>query len=468
MSICESNARSAPVLDAAAQGGHTVTLLPLKFTPFEQSLWVDDYPAYPWNILVRLRFSGRLDRELFERSLRTVLARHPFFQARVRKRWTKRNYWEPSADGVPLLLHWNEHEFGSWPMPRHLQLTAGEALEVWVRSEAAESEVLMQLNHIAADGAGTFQILDELLQVYAADENGTDATLPKLEPQRLKRRIMYGHTVWGLLKLAPKLAVGIRGIRQFLGRKPIPLLPHDAAPRESALPANFPFLRTHTFTSDETAALRSRAKRSGFTLNDLLVRDLFLVLLTRGRRDPQQNDWLRLAVPIDMRMPADATLPAANIVSMIFLDRRPSDANDPAALLSGIRDEMNEIKHNHLGLIYLIMLAITDMVPGLMAWFAKRQKFTSSAAFSNLMRPLENSPLPRDDAGNLQVGSVTLRSLEIYAPLRPYTCAAYCAGTYAGRLTLGLNADPRFLSPQDADELLSEFVAHVRTTFQQD
>jgi len=439
--------------------------LPLRLTPYEQSLWVDDCPAYPWNILFRLGFAGRLDRAPLEESLRAVAARHPFLRARVRKRWTQRSYWELLAGDATQPLHWNEHRIGEWPTPRHLQSTGGESLEVWVRSEEAQSEVLLQFNHLAVDGVGASRVIDELLQFYAAAVAGNfSPELPKLEPQRLKRRGMYGYTMLGLLKLAPKLAVGLHGIRQLLGRKPVPLIPHEVPPRDEPLPASYPQLRAHTFTERDTATLRDSAKRAGATMNDLLTSELFLTLHAwRRRRGQIDETWLRLMVPVDMRKPEDATTPAADVVSSIFLDRLPSQADDPAALLRSIHDEMTLMKRNRLGLIYLIALWVTDLVPGLLTWLAKRQKFTCTAGFSNLVRPLENSPLPRDEAGDLHIGTATLRSLEFYPPLRPYTCVVYGAATYAGRLTLALNADPRFLSPSDADELLGEFVARVIT-----
>lgn len=442
--------------------------LPLRLSPFEQSLWVDDCPAYPWNILFRLQFSGKLQREPLQRALQTVTARHPFFWARIRKRWTQRFRWEPAEHAAEIaspVLHWNEHKVGRRPPLRRLRIEAGESLEVWARDDDSLSEMFVQFSHLATDGVGAVTFFDELLQCYAAVVAGTDAELPERQPHRLQDRGRCGYSRLELLRLVPKLAVGLRGIRQFLGRKPLPLTPHEASPRTDALPPDYPLLLARTFTEAETAALRRRAKQEEATLNDLLTRDLFVTLHAwRRRRGWTTDDWLRLAVPVDMRCPEDAALPAANIVSMVFLDRRPVDAEDPAALLRSLHDEMKLIKDNHLGLIYLLMLGLTDSTPGLMAWLAQRQKFTCSAVFSNLMRPLEHSPLPRDKAGRLRVGPLTLHSFEFYPPVRPYSCAAFGAATYSNRLTLSLNADPRFLSAAEADELLDGLAGQLRAT----
>lgn len=426
-------------------------------------MWVDDYPAYPWNIVFRLPFAGRLEREPLEKAIQTVTSRHPISTARVRKGWTQRVYWEsPGTNSAPPPLHWNDKEFGTTPTLSALQPAQGESLELFVRTREDESELWVHVHHLAADGGGMLLMIDELLQVYAANVAGRPVDLPSLDPHRLKNRGKNGLSAFGLLRLMPKLCVGLKGIRQFLQRRPVPIVPHEPTPRDQPTPRDFPLLRTHTLTADETTALRDHARTVGVTLNDLLLRDLFLALhAQRRRRGLNGDDWLRLAVPLDMRTPADAAMPAANIVSMIFLDRRPSDTDDPAALLRSVQDEMQLIKRNHLGLIYLLVLGFTDLLPNVMQWLAGRQKFTCSTAFSNLMRPFENSPLPRDDAGYLRVGAATLRSLEFYPPLRPYTCVTYAAATYSGRLTLNMAADPRVLSPTDADDLLGEYVARV-------
>lgn len=449
-----------------------MNLLPLRLTPFEQSMWVDDHPAYPWNILYRLPFAGKLELAPLQQALEIVVARHPILTAQARKHWTQRTRWEPGVANsavAPPQLDWNDRDYGTRPPVRRLQPEAGRSLELFVRTREHESELWVHVHHMAADGVGAIRMIHELLQVYDAIVAGRRHDLPPLEPWRLKRRGNNGLSFLGLLRLTPKLCVGLQGIRQFLQRRPVPLVPHEAVPRDQPMPADFPLLRSHTLTATETTALRNRARSAGATLNDLLARDLFLALHGRRRRLGLKDDeWLRLAVPVDMRTPADDALPSANVVSMVFLDRRPSNGVDPAALLRSVHEEMQLIKRNHLELIYLLVLRFTDLLPNVMGWLAAKQKFTCSALLSNLMRPFDDSPLPRDEAGDLRVGTATLRSLEFYPPLRPYMCAAYGAATYAGRLTLALNADPRFLSPTDADELLGDFVAQVKSSLTAD
>jgi hypothetical protein len=299
---------------------------------------------------------------------------------------------------------------------------------------------------------GSLQFVGDLLRLYGSPPS----TLSPLDPDLLARRGSYGYTWKGLWRIRAKLRVGVAGIDQFLNRKPAPLLPHEPAARDQALPTGYPAVTSHTFDVPTTEALLASARRHQATVNDLLARDLFLTLFAwRKERglETGAREWLRLMVPMNMRTWADVKLPSANMVSSVFLDRRASSAEDPAALLRTICDEMNLIKRNHLGLIYLLSLRAAALLPGLMRWIVRRQRFTCSTVLSNLARPFGESPLPQDTEAFAVTGP-----LEFVPPIRPNTCVAYGVATHAGRLTVSLNADPRFVAPAEAEQLLILYI----------
>ena len=82
-----------------------------------------------------------------------------------------------------------------------------------------------------------------------------------------------------------------------------------------------------------------------------LARDWFLTVNGwKMRHFPKPSGgWLRLCVPISLRSDDHRGLPAANVVSMVFLDRRRNGLVDPEQLLRGICREMNQIKRLRLG-----------------------------------------------------------------------------------------------------------------------
>lgn len=438
--------------------------LPLPLTPFEESMLVDDQAAYPWNMLYRLKFVGGLQQATFLEALRIAVRRQPLLNARVRRTRIGRYVWEAQEFDPASCLHWNEHDFGAWPPIQKLDLAAGATMEVWVRTDAAATEVVLHIHHVCIDGQGSLQLMSDLLFTYDALATGAaqEPQLPRLDTKRLRQRC--GYTIGELIRLSPKLLHGLLGVRQFLGRKTVPLVPHTKAPRDELLPKTYPCTRTYRFSRDETEALVSAARRQGVTVNDLLVRDLFCTVTKwQQSRGDRHDKWLRMVIPYSLRHRPDPAMPGANIVSLVFLDRRQAASEDGEALLHGINDEMNLIKNKRLELIYLLSTALPSWVPGLIGWLAKRQQFTSTIAFVNLVRIFHDLNLRREDE-QILVGDARLEVMEPYAPLRPNTCVAIDAATYAGRLGLSMNVDPRFLTPSDADELLGEFVARVKST----
>jgi hypothetical protein len=78
---------------------------------------------------------------------------------------------------------------------------------------------------------------------------------------------------------------------------------------------------------------------------------------------------------------------------------------------------------------------------------------------------LGDVPLPRD-RGRLVVGETVLESVELLAPWRLRTSAAFAALQYADRLNFTVHYDPRVLQHVAAAGLLEAFVAQVRSSLQ--
>ena len=168
-----------------------------------------------------------------------------------------------------------------------------------------------------------------------------------------------------------------------------------------------------------------------------------------------------MLVPVNMRTADDCAMPAANVMSTVFLDRNGAQLRgDATTLLQTVHDEMALIKRNDLGLIYLLSLRVSGIFPGVMERAVHKQKFCSTAILTNILRPLDNLPLPRCD-GRLQVGDVCLDDFEFFAPVRPLTCVSFGISTYAGRLHVGLQADSRFLSASEINELQACYIEQL-------
>ena len=127
------------------------------------------------------------------------------------------------------------------------------------------------------------------------------------------------------------------------------------------------------------------AKSKGRTINDLLTQKIFLSVSRwrSAQSEFDENDWIRMMVPISLRGVHSHGSSAANIVSSIFLDRRGEHFADPEQLLSGIHDEMTLIKNRNLGLTFPYSLKITRFAPGGLRKAVLQDKCSMSLIFTN-------------------------------------------------------------------------------------
>jgi hypothetical protein len=85
---------------------------------------------------------------------------------------------------------------------------------------------------------------------------------------------------------------------------------------------------------------------------------------------------------------------------------------------------------------------------------------------TNLGRVLNRHRLPRRE-GRIALGDVVLESIEILAPLRPFTSAAFAIHFYARRLAITLHYDSRVLSKHQADDLMAKYAYFLRLSMAQ-
>jgi len=439
----------------------------LPLTAFEEFLIWEDRPAYPWSIFARMQFSGRIDRRAFESAVAAIMPRHPLLISRVQMSG-RRPFWIVQPGALPEII-WSAGPTGqAFPVTRRQDLREEIGLRLFVVESPGSCDVTLQFHHACCDGGGMSVFGTDLLIAYALAATGTHSRrlqLPPLDPALLSRRGSYGLNFRKLLKLLPRHLGETRGVLHFFERTPSPLLPYRVSPDDDPPPPGFPATRTHTFTVAETASLYETARRLGVTINDLLARDIFLALGEwRARHGGGDDDaWLRMMVPVDLRSRGDRLLPAANMVGSVFLDRRSCDFADPAKLLSGIAGEMQDSKNHHLGLIFIYSLRAFGLLPGGLKRNARRDWCSVSSIFSNMGRVLRRLPLPKDN-GRHVAGDATLELIEGVAPIRPYNCATFLSTEYAGRLTMTLHYDPRPLDPAQADDLTATLARRVRAT----
>lgn len=435
---------------AIADRRECTVILPLPVTPFEYYYLSDDRPQYPTVFPVRLELNGSLDPKLLPRALEWCVVRHPMLAARLD---TSQGKW-------PCWVMGETPHIETSPSPASdSTVDAREcAFRLWCDVAADRTTLHFLFHHACVDGLAGLQVAEDLLIAYDHLYNDRSGEPPwrALDVERLARRAEYG-----LADYKPKLIDLVNTVRFWspllLQRAQAVASPH--AQIISSPPKVFSYAE-QWLTAAESEQLIERAKSQGVTVNDLLLRELFLVLHHWNQQHESRSRPIRILVPTNLRVPEDVAMPAANVLSFVFLTRSQGDLRDADKLLNSIREETAAIKKWRLGLYFVGGLGIATRLPGLVAWFLRRRWPFATAVFTNLGPVFSRAPGSLTN-GKICCGTGTLERVSGTAPLRPDTRLAVTALTYAGRLGIFVKCDPQWFTEEEQSQLLQMFVARI-------
>lgn len=332
----------------------------LPFTPFEELMVAQDSREYPCDIWVKLPLIGSLDRNVFEHSVIRWLKLHPLLSSTVTKQ-RNGHQWHPHEPMASI--HWLRESAltsSGWPEPKALSLETGKAIHLFVVESKlsdgkASSTLFIQYHHAQADGLGIIRAIHELLIIYDAEIRGALHSPPERSLDDLLLRNRFGLS-WGkIIRILPQQAIGLAGVRQFLLRHPVPLVPHERVSEKPEQVAT----ESISLSESDIQGLKRHATWKRVSINECLATGLFRgISAFRGSRELQSdNDWIRAMIPVNMRTAHEMkALSACNVVSAVFLDRTPVQIRDPYSLLQGIHEEMNLIKENRLALLFIFSI----------------------------------------------------------------------------------------------------------------
>lgn len=450
----------------------------LRTTAFEELMLAQDSATYPCNIYVRMGLSGSLDRDHFTSAVRAMIEHHPLLRATLQSR-SRRSAWM-IQESVQESIQWRTYRAGELESPECLNLPIESQFDLQrepgisivvleparfdqMNDDVSQTLVAIKIHHAVADGLGINAAIHDLWLAYDAFVHNRPLTLSNVDAKRLDSRNRFVPNLATLLRLIPKQLVGLLGVKQYLMRRPMPLVSRNVDGNADDQPLSFAAV-SRTFDEQVVESLRQESKQRKISLNDLLAAYVFRACHSYRtlRESVTDSQWLRMMVPVSLRnSEAFQTLPACNVVSSVFLDRTPSQIRDFDSLAQSVHDEMELIKSHRLALMFIFSLWVRKHL----TFTSKKQTIKScqtSVVFSNLGKLFFKSPI-RDKNQCIAPGNLTLESFEIYAPLTPFMDAAFTTLIYRSRLTLSLRYDPRRMNSEDAAKLLDQ----VATEFPQ-
>ncbi|MBX3414018.1 MAG: hypothetical protein KF708_15110 [Pirellulales bacterium] len=447
---------------------HVASVLPLPTTAFERYMLTDDRASHPMTFTIRLRFSGLVDRKVLDGAIDRGVRRHPLLCANLAHDEQGQLNWIAAHDPRPYVDYGDATTPLHFPGTERIDLRTNTGLRIWIRSGDGHTEMRFQFHHSCCDGIGAYAVVEDVLCAYhlATCPDDCESGFHDTRPERLRGRTNFGLTWWRLVWRLPQEIWGaVAGLILFLIIRPQPLV----APEEpTETPGDSPPLLdypAHTFDVEESNQLRDVARAAHATMNDLLMRDLFVAMHDWNARLAPETEGalLRVMVPMNLRLPADSTMPAANIVAMVNIDRWYRMYRNPALLLRSIVWEMRFLQYFRFALAFIRCITFLERIPGGLNFLTRANRCYATSVLSNMGRVLFHAKLPWVD-GKLRAGGLLLEGVASAPPVRPHVATSLTCLFYGGRLTLVQNYDRRHFTPEAASQLLAATVQQLQAT----
>ena len=461
----------------------------------------DRVTASPMEVVVRLECIGVVDVEKFAEAISAELKRQPLLQANAVVGQTHRgSYWRPASNCTPVLRWFEEDPDKGSGLPEDyvpidLETEIGFRFYGWRFSVNDQSRVVMKFlyHHACCDGKGGIGFIEHTFHRYHAlleNQNVPPSGLAVIEEQQILNRNLSAaiklpviDRIWRALVVRPKR------VAKMLISKPRLFSEKVSRSNDSdqCIFANPPRLCTTTLSEEETKQLGGLAKRLSATSNTILVRELFHVLsdcfnsdstLFIGHRmEPKEpvvghrSRDLRILIPFSLRDERTNRMPAANCVSMVYLEASKklleADSRDDSVLVSDLVRQMSFIRRWHLQYSWIESIDLYAK-----AWpiikllkFRKKSRFGNMApiattVMTNLGRAFVNSDLINSD-GEMAAKSLVVKSVHIAPPCNATVVVNFSVNFYGNRLTLDINYLPALLTHETAERVLNSWKRRI-------
>jgi len=440
----------------------------LKLAAFERYMLADDRSSHPMAFIIRLQFSGQCRRDAFEAAVIRALEFHPLLRSRIEDEPGKSLSWVAVEETRPFIDWDDDASPMRFPQQEQIDLRKNSGLRIWVRNGSERTEMALQFHHCCCDGIGAYRFIEDLLCAYDIAVRGasSEATFRPLDENRLPARGRFGvNRLVFLWRLIPEMWGIVIGIPIFFFSRPVATQSPEVPCLKESDCLNLLDWPAYTFSEEGSKRLRDVARDSGVTLNDLVLRDWYLTLHEWNLElDPATRKRLiRVMIPINLRLPDDDQLSAANVVAMVPVDRRPHRYRNTQRMLKGLGREMKFLKTFRLGLAFIRACEIIGLHPRGLELLARADRCYASSVLSNLGQLFAQAECTRRGA-NLVCGELVLERVHSTPPIRPYTTTCVSMLSYANRLSLIINYDRHHFTSAAIEELFARLVRRLNDT----
>ena len=447
----------------------TTTTHGIPLSDFEWYMLCDDRPSHPMVFVVAADIIGRLSEPEFRQAARDLLASQPLLRSVVDgsgKSATWRQVEIP-ADIVKFEIVNDNELTRRMPGVTRIDIRTRPGILIEVLTSNEQAKITLHLHHSSCDGIAGAQLISELLARYGQMTAG-DGRKPTFDPPREEDLALRENYEPPETASAPRPKRSVLQIAAKIGRlllrKPTPIASSAQRGCASFEPANNA-IRTASLDIDAHRALRAVANRLNVSLNDILLREMFMLIRDWNQQAklPTGKRWMRIAMPLSMRTSRHAQIPACNIVSYALVTRRFCECSSPDELARSIHEQTGNVLFYREGLIALKLFRILRRFSFGMQLFLAAKSCMNTIVVENIgdVRRRFSGRFPLQD-GRWVAGNVLVRRLYGVAPVRPNTLAAVSIGDYAGELSISLRTDGTALSEEDSRRFFEHYLQRLQ------
>lgn len=317
----------------------------------------------PWSIHFELGFEGRIDPARLGESIRHALNLHPIARARLAPYGdgATRYWWEipDRPDQVPLTVVPADTDAELARVRESLvslqvPATLSPAFLIYLVQAPAGDRLLVNLNHVIADGMSTFRILLSVIRHYA----GLTDPVPDFDPLGVRDlKKLAG------MKSLPEFAGRLKLLVEHLAlstRAPGRVVPRHASP-QAASARGYGCLPL-SLDAQETRTLMARRVKPA-TVNDLVLAGMLLAIGAWNRRRGGRPSRLTAMMPMNLR-PADWWFEVVSNFSSYVSINLPAEAQrDLAVATASVCAQTQRLKDAGASGILIDVLDVPKFLP---------------------------------------------------------------------------------------------------------
>ena len=152
-------------------------------------------------------------------------------------------------------------------------------------------------------------------------------------------------------------------------------------------------------------------------------------------RTARRSGLLRIALPFNLRWSGTERLPACNVVSYCFINRRIGQCSETKDFFKEIAEDIFYKKHRNVASFFAVGMKIFAKIPGALWTMIRMPRSLSTAAFSNLgdTDQIFDSKLKREE-GKIALENIKLEEIWFSGPCRNRTSLFFAMYSYANEL----------------------------------